>query len=194
MALGVDNLIGAHFTKEKGNKPKGGVLEAYIGNWSEIDFATSETNAENTEVTAFALTGSAKIYKLEGCEKNYAGTPAFADRDSDFAVGQNFTYTLGNTTRENLKFLSALIEQGKVFVIYKTHDNSLAKDTNWRIIGYDSGLAVSDTPHDLNVGTIGFTIGSKANQEENLPFKILYIEESSSNVTEKTVKDLVATA
>ena len=194
MGLGVDNLIGAHFTNEQGNKPKGGVLEAYIGNFSEIDKGASTTNDENTEITAFALTTGAKIYKLEGCEKNYAGTPAFADRASDFAIGQNFTYTLANITRQSLKNLASLLDQGKAFVIYKTLDNSNDKDTNWRIIGYDSGLAISDTPHDVNVGTLGFTLASKTDQEELLPFKILIIVESDNNVTESKVKELVATS
>lgn len=195
MGLGIDNLIGAHFNHDAGYKSRGGVKEAYIGNFKQIDHASCVLNTEETEITTFQLTSGSKIYKLEGCEDNYGGTPSFADRTADFAVAQNFTYTLPNITRQGLKNFKNLTDSGKVFVIYQTNDIGGDKDVDWRIIGFDSGLVISDLSHDLNAnaGQLAFTINSKTDQEEALPFKLIVITESDNNVTGTKIRELVDT-
>lgn len=190
MAVCTNAILGGHFDYLCGYTPTGGISEAWIGNFLDIDTAGSTLNDDRTILTKIALKAEKKIYRLSGQEESFQAVPTFVQRDFDKAVQQVFTYVSPTLSEEYLVNLKALVSGAKTFVIYRSLDGGLDTGLEYRCIGFATGLELSDLSHDTNAnaGRISFTLSNKASQEAKEPFK-LYQTKTSDTITTRTELD-----
>lgn len=185
MAVCNSAVIGAHFDFLCDYTPTGGIAAAWIGNFNDLDKINSVLNADRTQITTLALKSDKKVYRLSGQEESYQATATFVARDFDNATLQNLIYVPPTNSPEQLSGLKKLIQGAKAFVIYQSLDVGLDGSLEYRVIGYDSGLVITDQSYDTNAsaGRVGFTLSNKANQEAKDPFHLYVTKDDQGDIT-----------
>lgn len=195
MAVCTSAVLGAHFDFLCDYTPTGAITGAWIGNFADINKATSTLNTNRTIITELNLQASKNIYRLSGMQESYQNTTTFVQRDFDKAYTQSFVYVSPTISEDQLNGLKSLVQGAKTFVIFQTEDIGLDTSLEYRVLGFDTGLELSDITHDsrANAGRIGFTLSNKADQEAKDPFK-LYVTKTSDVIdTATSLAALVAT-
>ena len=181
MAVCTSAVLGAHFDFLCDYTPTGGIQAAWIGNFADINKSSSTLNTNRTIVTDLNLNASKNIYRLSVVEESYQNTTTFVQRDFDKAYTQSFVYVSPTISEDVLNGLKNLVQGAKTFVIFQSLDKGTDTSLEYRILGFDTGLELSDISHDsnANAGRISFTLTNKASQEAKDPFK-LYVTKTSA--------------
>lgn len=196
------SLISGNFQRAElcSYNPKQGITKAWLCNLSDIlkgDDAekTTTLQAQGTTVRSLFLKDGKKLYQLEGQEANYQATHAFVQTTYFKALTHSFIYRIPYNGETQIAQLQNLLLGAKVVAITKHIDRGIYGDTEFRVWGYEAGLELNATDFDSNAnnGTIGFTVASKAGQEESTPAKLLIVRTAGTDDTDGTADDVYTT-
>ncbi len=160
--------ISANFIKECTHRPKQGVLNKWYINWEDIDRAATQLNASKTGITALVLNTGANIYKAEGTDKTSKASHALKVGDYANSYTHTDSYTIlykGDAQKEQVQ---KLVDGARVVSIIEKVDTGLAGETTFELVGYESGMVITNDDYDTsaNSGTTNIVVATKEGEEE----------------------------
>lgn len=160
--------LSANFIHDCTHRPKQGVVKKWYVNWEDIDRVATQLNTAKTGVTSLVLNTGAKIYKAEGTDKTSKASHALKVGDFANSYTHTDTYTVlykGDTQKEQIQ---KLVDGARVVSIIEKVDTGLAGETTFEIVGFESGMVITNDDYDTsaNSGTTTIIVATKEGEEE----------------------------
>lgn len=165
---GCSSNLSGNFIKECTHRPKQGVTKKWYINWEDIDRVATQLNASKTGITALVLKSGAKIYKAEGTDKTSKASHALVVGEYANSYTHTDTYTLlykGDAQKEQIQ---KLVDGARVVSLIEKVDTGLAGETTFEIVGFESGMLITNDDYDTgaNSGTTTIVVATKEGEEE----------------------------
>jgi len=154
-----------------------------IGNRDDIDLNATTRDVTMTgiacthKITALVMKTGTQMYKLEGLTGKRMINAGFTFNDGGSDAVNTFTHNIFgrafNLDEATLCYVKGLGKGADLFAIIRDNNKGLLNVDEFKILGLDRGLKLSELAHNYNEnnGTLPFTLSSKEpDLEPNPPY------------------------